>query len=312
MKLRCLIVDDEPVARKLLREYIEDIPFLELAGEAENPLKVQDILDHESVDLIFLDVNMPKISGLQFLRSSYDLPMVILTTAYTEHALDGYNLDVLDYLVKPFSFERFLKGCNKAKDYQTLKLQAAKTNGINEPYFFVKCNGRIEKILYDELLYIEASLNYVTLHTTARGKIIVYLTIKGIMDSLPGDIFLKVHKSFIINLQKISSIEGNVIHIGKAEIPISQNSHDEIMKKIFSVWSLVSRNLAYNLNPSTVGLLFAAAIFTQRVTLSFLVVAVFAELILYKNIFFVNVGKFSKFCLAFLFFDKAFSKSSGN
>jgi DNA-binding LytR/AlgR family response regulator len=231
MKLRCLIVDDEPVARKLLREYIEDVPFLEFIGEAENPLKAQNILDHESIELILLDINMPKISGLQFLRSAKNLPMVILTTAYAEHALDGYNLDVLDYLVKPFSFERFLKGCNKAKDYQALKSRATNTNGVNENYFFVKCNGRIEKILYDELFYVEASLNYVTLHTT-RGKMIVYLTIKGIMDSLPANIFLKVHKSFIINLQKISSIEGNIIHIGKAEIPISQNGHEDVMKTI--------------------------------------------------------------------------------
>lgn len=228
MKLECIIVDDEPIARKLLTEYIEDIPFLSLAGEADNPLKAQTILDRETVDLVFLDVNMPKLTGIEFLRASQSLPMVILTTAYAEYALEGYSLDVLDYLVKPFSFERFLKACNKAKDYYQLKLNAEKKSAIALGYFFVKNNGRIEKVLYDELLFVEASLNYVTLHTV-NGKMIVYLTIKGIIENLPPEIFIKVHKSFIVNIQKINSIEGNLLHIGKAEIPISHSNYEEVM-----------------------------------------------------------------------------------
>jgi DNA-binding LytR/AlgR family response regulator len=157
--------------------------------------------------------------------------MVIMTTAYAEHALDGFSLDVLDYLVKPFSFERFIKACNKARDYHRLKLDAERNVSMHENYFFVKCNGRIEKVLYDELLFIEASLNYVTLHTT-NGKMIVYLTMKGIMESLPDEMFIKVHKSSIVNATKISSIEGNVIHIGKAEVQISQNNQEQVMKMI--------------------------------------------------------------------------------
>ena len=229
MNLKCIIVDDEPVARKVLKEYADDVPFLEIIGEVDNPLKAQAHLDKESADLIFLDINMPKLTGIEFLRTTNILPMVIMTTAYAEHALDGFSLDVIDYLVKPFSFERFLKSCNKAKDYQQLKKNAEKNMVVHENYFFVKCNGRIEKVLYDELLFVEAALNYVTLHTV-NGKMIVYLTIKGIMESLPAELFAKVHKSFIINLQKINSIEGNIIHINKAEIPISQNSQDEILK----------------------------------------------------------------------------------
>jgi len=231
MNLKCIIVDDEPVARKVLKEYADDVPFLEIIGEVDNPLKAQVLLDKESADLIFLDINMPKLTGIEFLRTTNILPMVIMTTAYAEHALDGFSLDVIDYLVKPFSFERFLKSCNKAKDYQQLKKNAEKNMVVHENYFFAKCNGRIEKVLYDELLFVEAALNYVTLHTV-NGKMIVYLTIKGIMESLPAELFVKVHKSFIINLQKINSIEGNIIHINKAEIPISQNSQDEILKLI--------------------------------------------------------------------------------
>jgi len=231
MKLKCLIIDDEPVARRLLREYAEDISFLEVVGEADHPLKAQVILDAEPVDLIFLDINMPRLTGIEFLKASNSLPMVIMTTAYAEHALDGFTLDVLDYLVKPFSFTRFLKACNKAKEYHELKTSAGKNARVNESYFFVKYNGRFEKVLYDELLYVEAALNYVLLHTI-NNKMIVYLTIKSILENLPGESFIKVHKSFIVNLHKIQSIEGNIIHIGNAEIPISQNCYDVVMKAI--------------------------------------------------------------------------------
>src|SRR6185369_16287381 len=124
MKLKSIIVDDEPVARKLLKEYIEDIPFLDLAGEADNPLKAQAILDRETIDLLFLDINMPKLTGIEFLQSGNSLPMVIMTTAYAEHALDGFTLDVLEYRVKPFSFNRFLKAFNKAKEYQHVETRA--------------------------------------------------------------------------------------------------------------------------------------------------------------------------------------------
>jgi DNA-binding LytR/AlgR family response regulator len=231
MNLKCLIVDDEPVARKVLKEYIEDIPFIVVVGEADNPVKAQSILDQQTVDLMFLDINMPKLSGIEFLRSNKNLPLTIMTTAYAEHALDGFTLDVIDYLVKPFSFERFLKACNKANDYCRLKQDATKGHPDDDNYFFVKCNSRIEKVFYDDLLFVEAALNYVILHTV-NGKMIVYLTIKGIMDSLPAEQFIKVHKSFIVNSRKINSIEGNIVHIGKAEIPIRQNSQDDVMKLI--------------------------------------------------------------------------------
>src|SRR3954447_8911589 len=223
MKLNCIIVDDEPVARKLLEEYIEDVDFFQLIGKAENPVKANVLLNNNKVDIIFLDINMPKMSGIEFLRTSSSLPLTILTTAYTEYAIEGFELDVLDYLVKPFSFERFLKACNKAKEYFELQNNfSEKKSSQDLSYFFVKCNGKIEKIFYDELLYVEAMLNYVVLHTEER-KLIVYLTIKGITEQLPTDIFLKVHKSAIININKIKSIEGNEINMGKAKVIISQN-----------------------------------------------------------------------------------------
>ncbi|MFI5153565.1 MAG: LytR/AlgR family response regulator transcription factor [Chitinophagales bacterium] len=232
MKLNAIIIDDEPMARKVLEEYIEDVDFLSLAGKAENPVKAKSLLAGQDIDLIFLDINMPEMSGIEFLQESNVLPPVILTTAYSDYALKSYDLDVLDYLVKPFSYERFLKACTKAKEYHELR---NKTNfsesGTRADYFFVKCDGKIEKIFYDELIYVEAMQNYVALNTNER-KMMVYLTIKGIEEQLPTDIFLKIHKSTIINTNKIKSIQGNVIDLGKSTVMISQNLYESVMNSI--------------------------------------------------------------------------------
>ncbi len=226
--MNCLLVDDEPMARKVLEEYIEDVDFLELVGKAENPVKAMEYLKNNQVDLLFLDINMPQMSGIEFLRSKTVLPMTIMTTAYTEYAVAGFELDVIDYLVKPFSADRFLKACIKAKEFYELKNKATP---VDYDYFFVKCEGRIEKLFYDDLLFIEAMLNYVILHTESR-KYIVYLTIKGIYDQLPTNLFLKIHKSTIINLSKIKTIEGNQIDMGKAKVVISQNLQESVMTAI--------------------------------------------------------------------------------
>lgn len=233
MKLTCIIVDDEPVARKLLEEYIGDIDFLQLVGKAENPLRADSILRNTPVDLLFLDINMPKLSGIEFLRTSTALPPAIMTTAYTEYAVEGFELNVLDYLVKPFSFERFLKACNKARDFYALKNKAGAGDKDNpaEKYFFVKCDGRIEKVLYDELIYIEAMMNYVILHTEKR-KMIVYLTMQRIAEQLPQDSFLKVHKSAIVNIGKVRGIEGNELDMGQSKVVISQGLYTSVIKEI--------------------------------------------------------------------------------
>jgi DNA-binding LytR/AlgR family response regulator len=232
MKLNCIIVDDEPMARKVLEEYIEDVDFLQLIGKAENPVKAGALLENNKVDVMFLDINMPKMSGIDFLRNKSQKPLTVMTTAYTDYAVESFELDVLDYLVKPFSFERFLKAATKAKEYAELqKKQTTSPAGNTAEYFFVKCNGKIEKIFYDELFYVEAMLNYVVLHTEDK-KMIVYLTIKSIAEQLPETMFLKIHKSTIINTGKIKSITGNEIDMGKAKVVISQNLHDHVIKEI--------------------------------------------------------------------------------
>jgi DNA-binding LytR/AlgR family response regulator len=231
MKWKCIIVDDEPVARKILEEFISEVDYLDLAGKAENPLKAETLLNEGDIDLIFLDINMPKMSGLEFLKTSRSLPPAIMTTAYSEYALDSFDLNVIDYLVKPFAFERFIKACNKAKDYLRLVHASGNAKRSGEDFFFVKCDGTIQKIMYQELVWVEAKQNYVVLHTDSR-KLIVYLTLKGIEDELPERLFLKIHKSAIINIDKIKSIEGNVIHIASTSVVISQNLYSSVIKSI--------------------------------------------------------------------------------
>jgi DNA-binding LytR/AlgR family response regulator len=231
MMLNCVIIDDEPIARKLLEEYVAETDFLKLVGSAENPLKIAGLIQEHNVDLIFLDINMPKMTGLEFLRSAKNLPMVIMTTAYGQYALEGFELDVIDYLVKPFSLERFLKACHKAHEFKLLKQRKLSPGAAGDEYFFVKSNGKIERVVFDELIYIEALTNYVTLHTT-HGKLITYLTIKGIMEKLPPEKFIQVHKSFIVNTDKITTIDGNTIHLGNHQVIIGQSFRNEVLEKV--------------------------------------------------------------------------------
>jgi len=231
MKLKCIIIEDEPIARKILQEFIEEIDFMELTGSAENPLKAIPLLSNNTIDLIFLDINMPKINGIDFIKNSKLNVSIIMTTAYAEHAVEAYGLDVLDYLVKPISFERFLKACTKARDMKLLKEPATNQSVKTDDHFFIKANNQIEKVFYDDLIYAEAMLNYVMLYTHSK-KMMVYITIKSLEEQLPGNIFIKVHKSFIVNMNKIESIEGNILDMGNIKIAISQNLREKVLTEI--------------------------------------------------------------------------------
>jgi DNA-binding LytR/AlgR family response regulator len=231
MKLKCIIIDDEPIARKVLQEFIEEIDYLELTGQAENPLKAMEMLNNGDIDIIFLDINMPKVNGIDFIKSSKTTASVIMTTAYAEYAAEAYGLDVLDYLVKPIAFDRFLKACNKAKEIGELKkIKQGKPDKTSD-HFFIKCNNQIEKVFYEELIYAEAMLNYVMLYTNIK-KMIVYVTIKNLEEQLPADKFMKVHKSFIVNISKIRSIEGNILGIGNEKITISQSLKEKVINEV--------------------------------------------------------------------------------
>jgi DNA-binding LytR/AlgR family response regulator len=231
MKLKCIIIDDEPIARKVLQEFIEEIDFMELMGQAENPLKAISLLDAYDIDILFLDINMPKLNGIDFLKTSKTNANIIMTTAYPEYAVEAYGLDVLDYLVKPIAFDRFLKACNKAKAMRDLQKPASGLMNKTNDHFFIKCNNQIEKVFYDDLLYAQAMLNYVMLYTHSK-KMMVYMTIKSLEEQLPAGVFIKVHKSFIVNLSKIKSIEGNILDIGNEKIAISQNLREQVINEI--------------------------------------------------------------------------------
>lgn len=227
MKLKCLIVDDEPMARRGLEEYVNDVSFLEYAGSCESALKAAELLQRQSIDLMLLDINMPHVTGIEFLRSLPSPPLVIFTTAHPDFALESYSLAVLDYLVKPVRFERFRKGVQKAYDYQLLKASAMSS----ADFFFIKCDHVFEKVHFNEVLYVEAMQNYCILHTSVR-KLITYITLGGLEQKLPKGTFLKVHKSFIVNLDKITALDGNDVFIAKAQIPVSRSLKDEVMSRI--------------------------------------------------------------------------------
>ena len=232
MKLACIIIDDEPLARKGLREYIGDVDFLDLVGEYDNPLRATELLMNGRVDLIFLDIQMPKITGMEFLKTLANPPLVIFTTAYPQYAVDGFELNAADYLLKPFSFERFWKAVIKARTlFDSGKSPSLQPIIIEDEHFFIKTDNKLVKINYTDILYVEALQNYIAVHTTNK-KYITYLTFKSIEESLPQNIFLKVHKSYLVSLTKIESIEGNEIIIGQHHIPISRNMKDDVMEKI--------------------------------------------------------------------------------
>jgi len=226
-KLSCIIVDDEPVARKILHEFVEQVPFMDLQGKFENAIKAEAFLKNNAVDMIFLDIEMPKVSGLQFLQKMHIESMVILTTAFPQYALEGYELDIIDYLLKPFALSRFLKAVQKAKDFYQLKNMA--TGTLLPSYIFIKSEKRIEKIELNDILYAESVGNYVSVYTKDK-RIIAYLTMKSLESQLPPNDFIKIHQSYLVNASKIDAIEGNEIKIGSRSLPMSRNYREMVMK----------------------------------------------------------------------------------
>ena len=231
MKLNCLIIDDEPLARKGLREYVQEIDFLYCVASCENALKAASFLNQEKIDLIFLDIHMPKLSGIEFLKTLKNPPLTIITTAYSDYALEGYSLDVIDYLVKPINFDRFLKASQKALEFFELKARAEHSAASAVDYFFVRCDRKFEKVLFRDLSYIEGLQNYAVIHV-GNKKLITYITLTSLENQLPKDRFLKVHKSFIISVPHVKAIEKDEIIMDNARIPISRSLHEQVVRQI--------------------------------------------------------------------------------
>ena len=227
--LRCIAVDDEPLALDLLEDNIRQVSYLQLVGKCRNALEAIEVLRNEPVDLIFLDIQMPGLTGLQFIQSLTTKPMVILITAYDKYALEGFNLDVVDYLVKPVPFDRFLKACNKAWEYFKLKNQPATGNTSDPGYFFVNAEYSLVKVVTDEIIMIEGLKDYIKIHLSNNKPLVIRMSMKSMEEKLPVKKFLRIHKSYIISVAKITSIRKNAVFLGNLEVTVSDNYKDALL-----------------------------------------------------------------------------------
>lgn len=233
--INCVIVDDEPLAREGIANYVREVDFLNLVAICENPLELMNIIGAHQVDLIFLDIQMPKMNGIDFLKITQNPPLVIFTTAYPSYAIESYQLNVQDYLLKPITFERFFKAVNRAKEYHQL-VSNSESNLSPEPaqgedYFFIRCGSKYEKIQFDEIIFIEGMQNYVTIYTD-KGKYLTLLYLKNLEEKLNNRSFIRVHKSYIVSINKIEGIEGNEIFLKSRRVPLSRNYREQVLQQV--------------------------------------------------------------------------------
>ncbi|OQX77042.1 MAG: DNA-binding response regulator [Bacteroidetes bacterium 4484_276] len=231
-----LIVDDEFLALKLLEDYVGRLPFLEIVDKVKSPIKAIEILNQKPIDLLFLDIQMPTLSGTNLLRTLKYKPVTIFTTAYSEHAVEAFELDAVDYLLKPFSFERFLQAVNKAREQITLQQKAHSLSGAGDAemkdYITFKADGRHVKVHYNQILFIEGLKEYVKI-VCEDQRYIVLESMKNLEEELPSGLFLRVHKSYIASISKIKSLYGNMLVIDEHEIPVSRDKKEEVLKIVF-------------------------------------------------------------------------------
>ena len=237
--INTIIVDDEPLALEIMEAHIENIPELKLIAKCNNAIEANKALNEHDVDLMFSDINMPQLSGIEFFRSLKNPPMVIFTTAYPEYAVEGFNLEALDYLLKPISFERFLKATNKAIEKHKINCATSATgDGVldsSEDFFFVKSDKKLVKTFYRDILYIEGLKDYVIIRTET-GRVITLQTMKSLEAKLPADMFKRIHRSYILITTKIKALEGNMVELiekGQTKlIPIGKNYRDGLISMI--------------------------------------------------------------------------------
>ncbi len=226
--MRCLVVDDEPLARELMEDNIKKVPYLEWIGSCSNALEALDALGREKIDLVFLDIQMPGINGIQFLQTLNQPVLVIFITAYEKFAIEGYNLDVVDYLLKPVAFDRFLKATNKAHELFTLRAKPA-----SQDFLFVHSDYNLVKVNFTDVVFVEGLKDYVKIHlVSSQRPVITRMSMKSLEELLPGRKFVRVHKSFIISIDKIVSIRKARVKIGTAEVPISDSYSEKFYQVI--------------------------------------------------------------------------------
>lgn len=234
-RYRCVIADDEPIAREIVEGYCKHLPQLEVIATCANALEAKAVLEKEEVDILFLDINMPVLDGIAFLKTVKEPPQVIFTTAYKEFAVNAFDLSACDYLLKPFSIDRFIVAVDKAISILTrppaVPGSAAIADGKEEGYTFIRIDSKIFKVQYDDILYAEASGNYTRI-VMKQQTLLPAMTFTAVEQQLPGNRFIRVHRSFIINKAAISHIEGNRIFIGRTEIPIGSNYKESFLKEL--------------------------------------------------------------------------------
>lgn len=228
--MNVVAVDDEPLALALLEDNIRQVPSMILVASCSNAMEALSVLNKQEVDLIFLDIQMPGLTGLQFLQSLSVIPMVILITAYEKYALEGFNLDVIDYLVKPVPFERFLKACNKAQDFFKLKNNAFSPE--QPDYFFVNAEYGLIKIVISEIVLIEGLKDYLKIHLAEGKPLVIRMSLKSIEEKLPSKKFFRIHKSYIVAISHITSIRKNSVFLGNQELPLSDHYKDDLFQVI--------------------------------------------------------------------------------
>jgi len=226
--INCLVVDDEPIAREGMKEYINQVDYLYMVAECKSGAEAAGLLHKNKIDLVFLDIQMPNLTGIEFVKALAGPPLIIFTTAYPQYAIEGFELDVMDYLLKPISFARFLKSIEKVQSY----LKTKDNNGnITNEFFFIKCNGKIEKIFIADVIYIEAMANYVIIHTQQK-KYITYITFSGICRRLPDHLFMRIHKSYMVAVSAIKTIDGDEVITSTVRLPFSKSYKEKVMNKI--------------------------------------------------------------------------------
>lgn len=230
-KIKCLIIDDEPLARFHLKEMADQIDFLDVVDTCASALEANIKIQEHPIDLLFLDINMPYLSGLEFLEQLENPPMCILTTAYSEYALEGYRLQIVDYLLKPIAFNRFYQAVNKAQQQFIITEKLKKNTALEDPFLYVRQGDAFIKVSWVDILYIESMQNYVKLHFKDKS-LVIYQTMKSIEESLSDEHFFRIHKSFLVNVTHIEMISGGRLYINKIELPISRNRKEELLNQV--------------------------------------------------------------------------------
>ena len=234
MKIKCIIIDDEPLAISVIENHLKNFDHIEIVETFNNPLKAYRVLEQEKIDLIFLDINMPQMTGFSFIENLSYKPLIVITTAYREYAVKSFELNILDYLVKPIPFNRFLKTINKV--YQQVYVSSIKTDASlqQEPHIFLKVNKKLIKINLNDILYIESLKDYIKVITTL-GDYVVHKSLTAITEELPQSNFIRIHRSYTISINKVIALEGNTVEISNRKIPIGRNYVKQTKERIFNI-----------------------------------------------------------------------------